>query len=181
MDTSGNSKMSKLLALDQSSQLSGYAVFDEDGTLVSSGKITTEGEPIDRIISLTEKVDKIIEEFGIEEVVIEDIYYSGNVETFKILSFTMAGLLFLFTEKEIPYSILNATIWKSQCGVKGKDRPEQKRNAQKFVENEYGLKVIQDIADAVCIGTGHIRKKYHKDAKKNDKCQSNEKDLLFFD
>ena len=81
------SELKKLLALDQASQVSGYAVFDEDGTLVSYGKITTEGEPIDRIISLTEKVDKIIEEFGIEEVVIEDIYYSGNVETFKILSF----------------------------------------------------------------------------------------------
>lgn len=174
-------ELKKLLALDQASQVSGYAVFDEDGTLVAYGKITAEGEPIDRIIELTKKVDKIIEEFGIEEVVLEDIYYSGNVETFKVLSFTMAGLLFLLTEKEMPYSVLNATIWKSKCGVKGKDRPEQKRNAQKFVENEYGIKVIQDIADAICIGTGHIRKKYDKEAKKNTNCKSDEKDLMFFD
>lgn len=174
-------KLKKLLALDQSSQLSGYAIFDEDGSLVSYGKITVEGEPIDRIIELTKKVDIIIKEFGIEEVVIEDIYYSGNVETFRVLSFTMAGLLFLFTENEIPYSILNATIWKSECGVKGKDRPEQKRNAQKFVEREYGLKVIQDIADAICIGTGHIQRNHHEKASKNDKCKSNEKDLMFFD
>lgn len=181
MDINGNSKMGRLLSLDQSSNVSGYAIFNEDGSLFTYGKITVEGEPVDRIITLANKVDKIIEEFGIEEVVIEDIYYSGNVETFKILSFTMAGLLFLFTEKELPYSILNATIWKSKCGVKGKDRPEQKRNAQKFVEKEYGLKVIQDIADAICIGTGYIRKEYHKDATINKECKSDEKDLLFFD
>lgn len=174
-------ELKKLLAIDQASQVSGYAVFDEDGSLITYGKIATEGETIDRIIDLTHKVDKIIEEFGIEEVVIEDIYYSGNVETFKVLSFTMAGLIFLFTEKEMPYSILNATVWKSYCGVKGKDRPEQKRNAQKFVEAQYGLKVIQDIADAICIGTGHILKTYEKKTGINKECKSKEKDLMFFD
>lgn len=180
MSASEGIKMKRLLALDQASQVSGYAVFDENGSLISYGKIGTEGETVDRIISLANKVNSIIEEFNIEEVVLEDIYYSGNVETFKVLSFTMAGLLFLLHKKNIPYGILNATIWKSKCGVKGKNRPEQKRNAQKFVEREYGLNVIQDIADAVCIGTGYIRKNYQAKTSKSKKCTTNEKELLFF-
>ncbi len=173
-------KARRLLALDQSSQLSGYAVFDENRQLVSYGKIKLEGETIPRIMTLAKKVEILIDEFNIEEVVIEDIYYSGNAETYKILAFAMAVLLFLFEERKLPYATLNATIWKSMCGVKGKNRTAQKQNAQKFIEREYGLKVIQDIADAICIGAGYIKKHYQEKASKSKECKSEEKDLLFF-
>lgn len=182
------SEFKKLLALDQASKVSGYAVFDQDGSLISYGKISVDGEPIDRIIELRNKVEQIIDHFEIDEVVIEDVYYSetsdnpiANVETFKILCFTMAGLLFMLTEKDIPHTIMNATTWKSLMHVTGKDRVNQKRSAQKVVENEFGIKVIQDISDAVCIGGAHLKKKHGKESKKGKGCKSDEKDLLYFD
>jgi Holliday junction resolvasome RuvABC endonuclease subunit len=174
------SELKKLLALDQSSSVSGYAIFDTDGSLISYGKIAPEGETVDRIMKLVSEVKKLISENDIEEVVIEDIYYSGNAETYKVLSFVMAGLIFLFTEEEIPYNILTASQWKSQLNIKGKNRPEQKRKAQEYIEKEYDLKVIQDVCDSICIGATHIKKKYNKDAHKSKECHSEEKELLYF-
>ena len=180
--------MDKLLALDQSSKVTGYAIFDKDGNLVSYGKISVDGEPIDRIIELQKKVEHIIDEFKIDEVVIEDVYFSetsdnpiSNVGMFKVLCFTMAGLLFMLTEKEIDYTIMTATTWKSLMNVTGKDRTSQKRNAQKVVEDEFGIKVIQDISDAVCIGGAHLKKKYNKGSQTGKECKSNEKNLMYFD
>jgi hypothetical protein len=42
-------------------------------------------------------------------------------------------------------------------GIRGRARAEQKRNAQQFVLNTYNIKAIQDICDAICIGTHVIR------------------------
>jgi hypothetical protein len=43
-------------------------------------------------------------------------------------------------EFHIPYKTVYASSWKSTCGVRGRARAEQKRNAQTFVENTYGVK-----------------------------------------
>lgn len=57
---------------------------------------------------------------------------------------------------KIKNSAVLSTVWKSTLGIKGKDRPEQKRNAQKYIENMYGLKPTQDECDAICIGLHKI-------------------------
>jgi hypothetical protein len=36
--------------------------------------------------------------------------------------------------------------------IKGRTRPDQKRNAAIWVENTYGIKPTQDECDAICIG-----------------------------
>jgi len=43
-------------------------------------------------------------------------------------------------ELRIPYQVVSSNTWKSKLEIKGKQRAEQKRNAQAWVLNTYGLK-----------------------------------------
>ena len=55
-----------------------------------------------------------------------------------------------------------ASSWKSTLKVRGKNRPEQKRNAQAVIEKVFDIKPTQDECDAICIGLHHILKPNHR-------------------
>jgi len=86
-------------------------------------------------------------------VAIEDIQEQRNVQTFKVLA-QLQGALYVSIHKEfkIECEIISASTWKSFSQIRGRNRTEQKRNAQIFVANEYDLKVTQDEADAILLG-----------------------------
>ena len=153
----------RLLALDQSSKITGYAIF-VDGKLEEYGKIELKDDDIGiRLNTLRDKLAELIMNYDIDEVAFEDIYMDGqrvnNVSTFKVLAEVFGVCYELFVDMEIPCTPVLAGTWKSTLGIKGKTRPEQKRNAQKYVKENYNLDVIQDIADAVCIGSHYLKKK----------------------
>jgi len=58
----------------------------------------------------------------------------------------------LCTELHLPYQSVLASVWKSALGIKGKNRQEQKKNAQDYVATTYNIKATQDESDAICIG-----------------------------
>ena len=63
----------RLLALDQASRTSGYAVFDED-ELIAYGTFTYDDEDIGiRLHKIRNKVKSLIVEYNIQQVVFEDI------------------------------------------------------------------------------------------------------------
>lgn len=152
----------KLLALDQSSRITGYAIF-EDGKLLSYGKFTVSDSDIEqRLFKIRNKVKQLIEDNEITEVVIEDIQLQNNVvsnvSTFKILAQVFGVISELLVELNIPQSTVLSTSWKSTLGIKGRTRPEQKRNAQQWVINTYGVSPTQDECDAICLGNHKILK-----------------------
>lgn len=57
----------------------------------------------------------------------------------------------------IPHTSVLSTSWKSSLGIKGRNRAEQKRNAQKYVNETYGVVATQDECDAICIGEHKIK------------------------
>jgi Holliday junction resolvasome RuvABC endonuclease subunit len=62
-----------ILALDQASRTSGYAVFCDD-QLIDSGKFTFEDADIaKRLMKIRNKVEELINEFCIEKIILEDI------------------------------------------------------------------------------------------------------------
>lgn len=147
--------MSRLLALDQSSRTSGYAIF-EDGKLLTYGKFTYDDADFGvRLEKIRNKVENLIHDYQIKEVVFEDIQLQDNVETFKKLAEVFGVIYELLTELSIPNQTVLASSWKSTLGIKGSARPEQKRNAQEWVFKTYSVKPTQDEADAICIGN-HI-------------------------
>lgn len=151
-----------LLALDQASKCSGYSVFDLDTqSLVAYGKFTFDDPDIEqRLVKIRNKVVSLIEEYKIEKMAVEDIQYQEikgqpaiqNVVTFKTLAEVFGVVTELAAELQIPCTVVSSNTWKSTCGIHGKARPEQKRNAQAHVLQKYNIKVTQDEADAVCIG-----------------------------
>ena len=154
--------MSRLLALDQASKVTGWAIF-EDGELKSYGKISLNDPNTDiRLVQLRQGIQTLVADYNIDEVIFEDIQQqnnvANNVQTFKVLAEVYGVVSELLQEIQIPHSTVLAASWKSTLGIKGRTRVEQKKNAQLYVEQNYGIHVIQDIADAVCIGTHHIKK-----------------------
>lgn len=152
--------MANLLALDQASLTSGFAVF-KDGKLYDYGKFTFSDDDIaKRLVKIRNKVIELIEQYEITEVAFEDIQMQNNVnnvQTFKTLAEVYGVILELLQEKEMKYIIISSNTWKSTLGIKGRARAEQKRNAQQFVLDTYNVKAIQDTCDAICIGT-HVLK-----------------------
>lgn len=154
--------MANLLAIDQASVTSGYAIF-KDGELVNYGKFTFDDEIIaERLVKIRKKIIELIEEFDINEVAFEDIQMQGNVtnnvQTFKVLAEVFGVVSETLQERKMKYTVVMAGTWKSTLGIKGRTRPEQKRNAQQYVLETYNVKAIQDVCDAICIGT-HILKR----------------------
>ena len=154
--------MSRLLALDQSTKITGWSFF-EDGELVDYGKINAIQTDLgDRLVYIKKEINNLIDTFNIDEVIMEDIQMQNNVvnnvQTFKVLSEVFGVISETLQEKKMKYTVVMSGTWKSTLGIKGRTRPEQKRNAQEYVLNKYGVKAIQDVCDAICIGA-HVLKR----------------------
>lgn len=150
--------MARLLALDQSSQVTGWAIF-EGNKLLKHGKFSYDSS-IDlwtRLFKIRHKVEELIDKNNITEVVFEDIQLQANrgnnVKTFKVLAEVFGVLSELCAERGLPQQAVLASVWKSGLGIKGADRTAQKRAAQQWVISTYGVKPTQDECDAICIGS----------------------------
>lgn len=152
--------MQNILALDQASRTSGFAVFQE-GQLVASGTFTYEDDDFSlRLVKIRNKVISLIEQYNINKILLEDIQLQGqtnNVETYRKLAEVRGVLSELACEMKISHEIIHSQTWKSGLDIKGRDRATQKRNAQAFVATTYNKKVSQDESDAICIGTHYIK------------------------
>ena len=149
--------MDKILALDQATRVSGYAIFSDD-KLIDYGKIVTDNPDIGiRLTEIRKQIKALIQKHGITEVIMEDIQLQENVQTFKALAEVFGVIYELIISLGIPVSAVLASSWKSTLGIKGKDRATQKRNAQQWVEKTYGIKPTQDECDAICIGEHHLK------------------------
>lgn len=129
--------MSNLLALDQASQTTGFAIF-KNKKLIKADCFTVSGDLPKRLFKIRQKVSDLIKEYEIDEIVIEDIQLQDssdgeginqNVITYRTLAEVRGVLEELFTELKIPYQIISSNSWKSYCKIKGKYRSEQKKNA----------------------------------------------------
>ena len=119
-------------------------------------------KPIEQRLNLViQNLNELYNKFNFEEIAFEDIQYQervmNNVQTFKTLAEVYGVIQETLTELGLKYTIVSASTWKSTLGIKGANRPEQKRNAQQYVINTYNIKPTQDECDAICIGT-HMSK-----------------------
>ena len=83
----------------------------------------------------------------------------NNVSTFKVLAEIFGVTQEYLAEHKYGYQIVSSNTWKSKLGIKGRTRPEQKKNAQQYVLDNYNKKVSQDESDAICIGASIIKNK----------------------
>lgn len=153
------------LSLDQASRTTGWSVF-EDNKLKDYGKFDYNDQDIGvRLNKIRNKVKELTDTYSPDQVIFEEIQLQNNVgnnvQTFKILAMVYGVIAELLAELGIPNKTILASSWKSKLGIKGKTRAEQKKNAQQYVLDNYNIKVIQDIADAVCIGAASLKTTGH--------------------
>ena len=152
--------MSKILALDQASKTTGYSVWD-DSKMLAQGKFSYDNPDVgQRLHDVKLHVLALLKAYQIEKLYLEDIQLEEKfgVVTYKILAELIGVLQELAIENQIPVEIVPSATWRSTCGVRGKNREDKKANAQKHVLEKYGLKVSEDEADAICIGSYMVEK-----------------------
>lgn len=123
-----------ILALDQSSRVSGYAIFQDD-KLLNFGKFSFDNPDMGiRLTQIRNQVQSLIDQYHPDHVIFEDIQQQNNVvnnvQTFKILAEVYGVITQLLSSLHISYSTVLAIQWKSTLGIKGRTRQEQKKNAQ---------------------------------------------------
>jgi Holliday junction resolvasome RuvABC endonuclease subunit len=105
-----------------------------------------------RVSAIKQWALEMINKYNPEIISIEDIQQQINPKTYKQLAELKGVLENLLFEKEFLYFIISSSQWKGTCGVKGRKREEQKKNAQLFVKNKFNIDVGEDEADAICQG-----------------------------
>ena len=112
-------------------------------------------------MKIRQKIQELIKEYNITEVVLEDIQLEkgvgNNVVTFKALAEVIGVITELLAELKIPFKIIPSSTWRSGLDIKGNQREVYKKNAQSFVKKNYSKSATEDESDAICIGTHYIR------------------------
>lgn len=146
----------KLLALDQSSRISGYAIF-ENGKLTNYNYFSfTNADLGRRLERIRTKVEELVKQHNIDKVVLEDIQLEStvgnNVVTYKALAEVIGVITELLTELHIEYELISPNVWRKQLSIMGYRRADCKAKAQQYVKTHYNIETTEDICDAICIG-----------------------------
>lgn len=143
----------KTLALDQSSHITGYAIYNNTQLIEYGSFELTNPDIGKRLINFKEKINELIQQYEIEEIAYEDITLQhGAVMVYKTLAFVIGILNELIAEKNLKQQCILPPSWRHTCGIKGRVRKDQKKNTIDYVNNKYNIKATEDECDAICIG-----------------------------
>jgi len=79
--------MRSLLALDVSTSTTGYTVMSEDQTVLNYGQFSIEDRGLSDIeytTVTTKEVFKLVKEYNITDLIMEDVFMGFNVSNFKL-------------------------------------------------------------------------------------------------
>lgn len=149
----------KVLAFDQASIKTGFAVF-EDITLTGYGVIdlSKEKSAAIRAGAMITEMYALIEEHKPDAIVMEDVAMQRNVATLVTLARLQGALMAYCYQHNVAGSIFKSSEWRKLLQFKQGNkvpRARLKQQAQEFVEKGFGLQVSEDEADAICIGVAY--------------------------
>lgn len=145
----------KILALDASSTITGWSVF-EDGKYIKSGYIDLKKDKNSehRLYEMASKITDLISYFKPHKIILEDTYSSPNVSTLKTLANLAGAIKFYCYLHEIEVEMIYPSEWRKHLKIqeKGAKRDELKNKALNVCQNQLGLPLIEiDEAEAICI------------------------------
>lgn len=156
----------KILSIDASTKSSGWSVF-EDGKLIDYGCITSSStDMIKRIQIMIKGLSQVLTNHNITTIVLEEVRPENglqNIKTHRALMYLQAAIAFLVHESSPSTDIefIYPSEWRKICGIKtgsGVKRDTLKVADVKFVKDNYGIDVNDDIADAIGIGHAWTRR-----------------------
>lgn len=151
-----------ILALDASTKSTGFAIY-ENHNLKKYGCITSSStDLIKRIHKMVDEIKNLIQEHNIEKIILEevrpdDLGHRSNLSTHRALMWLQGAIAIMihdvFPKASIDY--LYPSEWRKCCHIKtgrGVVRETVKQRDIRFVEETFGIKVNDDIADAIGLG-----------------------------
>lgn len=145
----------RVLALDQSTHISGYSIYDNKKLVDFGTYVAPKGdEEIERDSKLKQWLISMIENWQIDFIGLEGIQYQEKmgVTTFETLARLQGILMETCYSIGVPYLICPTNTWRKEVGVKGRARTDRKRSAQKIIKDLYDVTATEDEADAILIG-----------------------------
>ena len=151
----------KLLALDQATIITGYAVFD-GSDLCQYGTIDLhkEKDSWERMQLMRKRIDELFDDYKPDVAVLEDV--PGMIKNPAVLKelgrlqgFAMASAF----ERNIPVSLYLPSEWRKVLAIQqGKEhkRADLKRQAQNIAKSSYGVDATEDEADAIGIALAYL-------------------------
>lgn len=147
----------KVLSLDQSSKLSGYAYF-VDGKYIESGVIDKHkiDDTAQRIAEMGLALCSKIKELHPDLVIAEDIQNQSNVKSVISLARLQGCLVLYCASKGIKLEFLHPTQWRKALEYKQGSkikRAELKQQSADYVKEHFGFdNFSEDRNEAICIG-----------------------------
>lgn len=144
----------RVLALDQATHITGWAIFDNK-KLTSYGTFETkENDEKHRLHEVNMWLVSMIHNWQPDVVGIEGIQYQqqAGITTFQTLARLQGILMETCLQLETPYKVCSTNTWRAHCGVKGRTRTDKKTSMQLLVKQWFDISVSDDCADAIGIG-----------------------------
>lgn len=152
----------RILALDQSSHITGWCVID-DGQLVKYGTFDAgQGDEAERFNRLRMWFCSMAANWKPDYVGFEGIQFQENSEgdkskrmgvtVFQTLARAQGVLMEAAFGLKLPFEIVPTNTWRSHVGVKGRTRSDKKTSMKLLIKKWYDVSVVDDIADAIGIG-----------------------------
>ena len=154
--------MSKILSLDTSSKITGYAVY-YDGELVRYSSIdkTDVKDGNQRLRMMISELITLIEREAPDVVVVEETVVTRNPQTQRMLSMILGAILGVCVSYGFAYCALRPTQWRK--AVRGEDEklPRKREELKKWSVDKvielFGInEVNDDVSDAILIGMAFI-------------------------
>ena len=147
-----------LLSLDPSTSSCGWAIF-KNGTLYKSGQIHPRASLSvqKRICFVSDRLDRLIDDNGVTEVMSEDIYYGGLVDVYESLAMLKGVIYYICNSKKIKIEYVLPSIWKSYFKIARRDTKEGKRLAIELCRKKTGKKYPEDESEAILVGMYKLR------------------------
>lgn len=149
-----------ILAIDASTKSSGIAIF-KDKEFLGKGCITASSTDLfKRIHKMVDKIDELISQAAIEEVVMEEVIpdHAKNTQTFKALIYLQGAVVMMIHDKHpnVKIELVYPGSWRAQAGIKtgrGVKRETLKEADIRRAKEIFGAEQLNDDeADAMLIG-----------------------------
>lgn len=149
----------KIMGLDMSTKSTGVAIFEDKELIYYTCLTASSIDLMKRIEKIVDGIEDILNRYpDIEKIIMEEVIPTTgkNVKTWKALMYLQAIVMMMLYKKfpKIKTELIYPNSWRSRIGIhtgKGETREKLKMSDIHYVETHYGIKVNDDIADAICI------------------------------
>lgn len=151
----------RVLALDQATRISGWAIYDNDIPISFSTFETNLTDEVARYNTIKNWLINMINRWQPDVVAIEDIQFQNihndndyivNTTTFKMLARLQGVLMDTVYSLGKELLIVHSATWRSYCNIKGRSRADKKKSTQLIMKDLYDITISEDEADALGLG-----------------------------